>query len=115
MLTWIAVYAAVKFWFPLFTALGVLTKVFLAIRNGLNTAKAEISEWASTLLDNHMTHLQSAAEEGVSCMREMADTNRELVQTMRTMREDFQRSQQEGLRVQHEILTGLEVIKTQTR
>jgi hypothetical protein len=115
MFTWIAIYAALKFWLPLFTGLGVLVRCFIAVRNGLSTVKAEVGEWANTLLDNHMAHIQSAAEDAASCMREMADTNREVAQTMRAMREDFQRSQQEGLRVQHELLTGLEVVKTQTR
>lgn len=111
MFTWIAVYSLIKFWLPIITAVGLLGKLFFAIRKSLRGVKEDIGVWASTLLDNHMTHIQSAAERASDSLTEMVETNKTVAVAMSDMRHDFQASQTSQLAVQHDILIGLEVIK----
>jgi len=111
MFTWITIYTFIKFWLPIVTAIGIVGKLFLMIRKSLQNAKNDVSAWASTLLDNHMAHIQAAAERASESLTEMVETNKTVAVAMSGMRQDFQASQTSQLAVQHEILTGLEVIK----
>lgn len=110
-MTWLAVYAFIKFWGPIATAVGLLVKAYLSATKG-------ISSWANTLLDNHMQHIQDASErssqavvELASYHRDMLDSQRELVVAMCSMKEDLHDHTIEDLRVQTKILTGIEVLK----
>jgi hypothetical protein len=47
-------YEAVKFWLPLITIIGLIVKAY-------GSAKNNIGEWAHTLLNNHLSHLEAAA------------------------------------------------------
>ena len=98
-------------WLPVITALGLAAKGILMIRAAFKKAKQDVGNWANQLLDNHMTHIQSAAEQAAASLKSMSDTNREMVVAMKEMREDFQTHQVEEMRVQNAIMTGIEVIK----
>lgn len=97
-------YETIKFWFPLATAGGFLIKTFLAGKRG-------VSIWANQLLNNHMAHIQQAAEDASASLSTMAESNKEMVGTMKEMRTDFQQGYTENARVQTAILTNLEVLK----
>lgn len=126
---WPAIYATIKYWGPLLTFGGLFVKGFFSIKKGIST-------WADTLLDNHMAHIQLAAEKAAVAVTELAsyhkDTlesqkemvvelsgvrkdlanNGELVlETMKDMRQDFMHSQATNIQVQGAILTGIEVLK----
>lgn len=58
MVTGIEVYAALKFWLPLATAFTLVYKAY-------TSAKKNIGEWAHTLLNNHLAHVQDATEQTV--------------------------------------------------
>lgn len=45
------VYESIRFWLPLTAAVGLYFKL-----------KKGVSEWASSLLDNHLTHIQDATQ-----------------------------------------------------
>lgn len=98
-------YAALVYILPIGTFLGFVVKAYL-------TAKQTISEWANTLLDNHMSHIQNAAEKASNSLAEMSETNKEICATMKEMRNDFQQNQREMVDVQHDILTGIEILKS---
>lgn len=100
-------YETIKFWLPLATAGGFLIKAFLAGKRGVST-------WASQLLDNHMAHIQQAAEDASASLSAMTESNRQIAETMKEMRGDFQQSYTENARVQTAILTNLEVLKDRT-
>jgi hypothetical protein len=110
-MTWLLVYAFIKFWLPIVSAAGLLFKLFLVCRKAVTNAKNDISAWANTLLDNHMTHIQIAAEDASASLLQIAETNRTFSNTMLEMRNDFQETQKENLRVQTAIMTGIEVLK----
>jgi cell division protein ZapA (FtsZ GTPase activity inhibitor) len=101
-----------SFWLPIASAAALIIKTWLGIRKWYRQTKSDISEWTNTLLDNHMAHIQTAAEEASVSLREMSETNKELSTTMREMRSDFQEAQTENIRVQNAILTGIEVLKS---
>lgn len=107
----LALYAFIKFWLPLATATGFCVKGFFYIRSVVKNTQEGISTWANSLLDNHMTHIQVAAEEATECLKVMSATNQQLATIMQTMREDFQQAQTENIRTQSAILTGIEVLR----
>jgi len=107
----LSIYALITFWLPIITAVSLSIKAFLAIRKMFRSTKTAISEWANALLDNHMTHIQAAVEDASKSIGQMAESNRELVTTMKEMRTDFQQSYRENDRKQTVILTSLEVLK----
>lgn len=123
------VYILVKFWGPILTMGGFIVKGFFIVKKG-------ISSWANTLLDNHMAHIQASAEKAADAVTELAsyhkstlDSQKEMViemigvrqdlaingeqvlETMKSMRDDFLHSQATNIQVQGAILTGIEVIK----
>lgn len=98
------VYELIKFWLPILGAAAMLYR-------GARAARTGISAWANQLLDNHMAHIQKAAEDGALSLHEMSTSNIELVGEMRGMRTDFQRSYDENARNTQAILTGVEVLK----
>jgi hypothetical protein len=100
-----------SFWLPIASATALIIKTVLGIRKWFRETKAGVEQWADTLLNNHMVHVEAAAVEASAYLREMSETNKELSTTMREMRQDFQESQVENNRVQNAILTGIEVLK----
>lgn len=110
-MTWLAVYAFIKYWLPMTTAAGLLFKLYFIIRNAVRRTMDDIGIWANTLLDNHLTHIQASAEQASASLKELSETNREVASSMKSMREDFQETQVENLRVQSNILTGIEVLR----
>lgn len=53
------VYTGLKYWLPLISAFGLVMK-------GWKSAKAEISKSMDTLLNNHLSHIQTATETTVT-------------------------------------------------
>ena len=86
-------------------------KLSLLTRKAYIGAKNSISAWTNQLLDNHMTHIQKAAEDAAASIRDVAQSNREVALTMKEMRADFQANNTEIRQAQTDILTGIEVIK----
>ncbi|HEX3739440.1 MAG TPA: hypothetical protein VHV29_06910 [Terriglobales bacterium] len=110
-MTLLAIYAFIKFWLPLATATSLCVKGFFYTRSVVRNAQDGISIWTNTLLDNHMAHIQKAAEDASDSLKSIAEANHDFAVAMREMREDFQESQAENIRVQGAILTGIEVLK----
>ena len=50
-----SLYGEIKFWLPMVTAFGIIVKAYL---NG----KKGVSEWASSLLDNHLHSIETATK-----------------------------------------------------
>lgn len=128
-MTGLEIYALIKFWGPLLTFGSIVVKGFFVAKKG-------ISSWANTLLDNHMAHIQASAEKAADAVTELASYHRntlesqkemvsemvgvrqdlarngdQVLETMKSMREDALHSQAANIQVQGAILTGIEVIK----
>src|SRR5208337_4603867 len=113
-MTWQSFYEALKFWLPVVTVVGLIIRGYLS-------AKKAASAWANTMLDNHMAHIQDASEKASTAVielagyhKEMLDQQREMVTNLTLMQRDFHEQTEEDSRVQSDILTGIEVIKSQT-
>ena len=104
-------YELIKFWLPLITAGGIGLRLIFAIRKLYISTKDSIVSWANVLLENHMTHIQAAAENASISLAMMTETNKELASTIKLLRDDFVGTQHENLRIQSAILTGIEVLK----
>ncbi len=48
-------YSEIKFWLPLLTGFGMVVKAYLSGKKG-------VSEWASSLLDNHLHSIETATK-----------------------------------------------------
>lgn len=110
-MVWPLIYAFIKYWLPIISVLGLFVKLALSTRKAIRAAKDDISSWANVLLDNHMTHIQDAVESASKSLTSISETNKELVASMKSIREDSLHSQTELMRVQNTILTGIEVLK----
>jgi hypothetical protein len=49
------IYDQLKFWLPIVTALGIVIKGYLTVKNN-------VSSWADQLLHNHMHHIEEAVK-----------------------------------------------------
>lgn len=105
------VYTFIKFWLPMVTFLGLLAK-------GGQIAGERISAWANTFLDNHMLHIQESAEKAAVAVTELTkyhehntDLQKEMVDQLTGLRADFAEHGKEMLQTQHQIITGIEVLK----
>jgi len=105
------VYAFIKFWLPLITFLGLLVK-------GAQMAGSRMSTIASAFLDNHMAHIQEAAESASTAVVELAGYHKEMLQSqgkivtaIESMSRDFHEHVTEDRQAQAAILTGIEVLK----
>jgi hypothetical protein len=110
-----SLYGEIKFWLPMVTAFGIIVKAYL---NG----KKGVSEWASSLLDNHLHSIETATKSTESetrrtntllteaATREMATAGKvDMVQgTLNTHHE-------RQLEVWKEVAQALTVLKERTR
>lgn len=110
-MTWLAIYAIIKFWLPIVTVLTLLVKAF-------NTIVGRVSEWANKLFDNHMNHIQDSVEKAavavvqlVECQKGYLDTQTKIVSEISTMRSDFAASSKELMQGHHQMMMGIEVLK----
>ena len=110
----LALYEQLKFWLPVVTFFTLLVKGYISMKKAAQS-------WANTMPDNHMAHIQASSERASTAVtelagyhKEMLDQQRELVNNMTLMQRDFHEHVAGDLRVQSAILTGIEVIKSQT-
>ncbi len=61
-MTGLEIYAVIKFWGPILTLSGVVIRIGASIRRSYLNTKKEVQTWASTLLDNHATHVQASLQ-----------------------------------------------------
>ena len=111
---WVAVYVALKYWVPVTTVISLGVKAYFV-------TKKAATKWADTMLDNHMAHIEASSERAAAAVtelagyhKEMLDQQREMVSNIALVQRDFHEHVREDERVQSAILTGIEVIKTQT-
>lgn len=109
-MTPIQIYDQIRYWLPVS---GILSIVW-AIKRG-------IKKWADTMLENHMSHIQTSTEQAAAAVTELAGYHRdmlgqqkEIVTSMALIQRDFHEHIREDERVQRDILTGIEVIKSRT-
>jgi len=107
-------YEQLKFWLPVTTVITLIIKAWLSAKKATQT-------WANTMLDNHMAHIQESSEQASKAVielagyhKEMLVQQRELVSNMTLMQRDFHDHVLEDARVQTQIASALEVIKSQT-
>lgn len=110
-MTWLVVYAFIKYWLPMITALGLVLKLFFIVRKAIKQTMEDIGLWANTLLDNHLTHIQEYAENASTSLKDLSETNREVALSMQAMRKDLKEVQIENIKVHGDILTGIEVLR----
>lgn len=70
MITWLAIYALVKFWLPVITAFGLVIK-------GFHLASVGVSNWADRLLNNHLSHIEDSNERAATAISELASYHKE--------------------------------------
>jgi hypothetical protein len=106
------IYEQLKFWLPVSTFLALVYKAYTKAKDG-------VSMWAETLLDNHMAHIQGASERAsdavvslASYHKDMLESQKDLVKTLSSVKEDFHEYSRENARTQAAIATGIEVIKS---
>jgi hypothetical protein len=80
--TQIEAYEFVKYWFPLIT-------ISLMIRKGWKSFKESIDAWADKMLNNHLTHIQSATETTVQLLREMKEDRKATAVKVEAVRIDL--------------------------
>jgi len=80
--------------------------------------KKSVGNWANTLLDNHMSHIQVASEQSSKAITELAGYHREMLGTqekmitsMERMSEDFREHTRDDERTQGSILLSLRAIE----
>lgn len=98
------VYSFIKFWLPLVTFLGLMVK-------GAQLVGRRLSMIANTFLDNHMAHIQSAAETASVAVTELAGYHKEMLQaqgrivnSIEIMSQDFHEHTLDDARVQTALL-----------
>lgn len=110
-MTWLMIYGIIKFWLPIITLLGLIIK-------GFRIASQRVSDWANTLLDNHMKHIQDAAEKAAGAVVELSayhrnniDLQKNLVAEFSTMSHSLNTFCRDFTVMQQQVLTGIEVLK----
>lgn len=76
-MTAIALYAALKFWLPMVTA-------FILICKGYTSGVNKLTTWADKLLNNHLSHIQTATEATAATMLTHAAKSALLLEEIRT-------------------------------
>jgi len=110
-MTWMALYVLLKFWLPAITAAGLILKAIMATRRFFLNIKIDIGNWANTLLENHMTHIQESIDDASKSVQELSGSMKIFATEMTEMRRDFQDHTRHDDRIQNQILTDLEVLK----
>lgn len=103
-MTWLIFYALIKYWIPILTALGILWRGITGIKRG-------VKDFADTLLDNHLQHIQIAVEKSSEAVISLCETQKDSSVSIVRISEDLRDHQKEDIRVQTAILTGIEFIK----
>jgi len=110
-MTWPEIYNQLKYWIPLTT---VCTMIYRAYRQ----ASKSITDWADKLMSNHLTHIQAATERSAVLLEEVRDNQavqlEKAIYTAESVQKvavDLEHHEQEDGKVQHDILTALEVLK----
>ena len=111
MLNGLAIYALIKFWVPIATGFGLVIKAYFAVKHGVQGWKTDITSWADALLNNHLNHIQAATETTANLLVEMRDANHQSAMAVARVATDLRDHQEASMVVQHQILTGLEVLK----
>lgn len=88
---WIVLFGYLKLWVPSFGGLYLAFKLYTSVSHG-------VSEWANTLLDNHMKHIQDASERIANSMDLMATDHRESLELQRDLVHEI-REQRNDIRV----------------
>jgi hypothetical protein len=89
-MTAIAFYAALKFWLPMVTAFVLVIKAYRTLSSGVTT-------WADKLLNNHLSHIQTATEATATLLAQS--------------HKDQQEYQKKDAETQQSIITSLEILK----
>jgi len=92
-MTWPTFYEALKYWLPIVT---VLT---LAYKGSVATGKG-VKKWADALLDNHLTHIQTATEGVAKSMVELVESQKASTTAMTRLAE-----------AQNQLVLGIEILK----
>lgn len=99
-----AIYEIIKFWLPLISGFGLVIKAYKSASSG-------ITQWADSLLNNHLSHIQDATEKSASLLQEVRDDHRAAQVEVAGVRSDLKAHEAQALAVQQQILTGIEVLK----
>lgn len=91
---------ALKFWMPLLTGITLVVRLGFAV-------KRQIAMYAHQLLNNHLSHIQKSAEESATQLTNVANTNEQILVTMRDMSDTLKKSTE----IQMKVLTGVEILK----
>ena len=111
-------YAAFKFWLPLLTA-------FTFIYKGWKSATRGVTDWADSLLNNHLSHIQRYTEEtaiavkqyaaaSLALLEEIRDDGKAAANAVAQVRSDLKGHQDDDMDIQGKILLGIEVLKDRT-
>ena len=115
------IYDAVKFWLPIVTGTGIIIKAYL-------TAKKNASEWLERIMNRQLGHLEVSTEHAAKAVVELAGFHKDMLESqkemvrsqgdvlgvIKDMHADFQHHVSEDVRVQSQILTGIEILKAKS-
>ncbi len=118
-MTALAFYAALKYWLPLLTA---FTFIFKAYKSAEKKISVGFTQWANKLLDNHLSHIQTATEDTAAAMRAFSTTAVSLLEEIRNegkasshviaqVQADLKAAQDKGDDRFHTIATDIAIIK----
>lgn len=99
-----AIYEIVKFWLPIATAFGLVIR-------GWKSAKGGVTQWADLLLNNHLSHIQTATEASASLLKEVRDNGVSAAAAVAQISQDLRLHEDSTLKVQRDILVGIEILK----
>jgi hypothetical protein len=97
-------YSFLVYIIPIATALGWVARTYFKAKRGL-------IRWSSTLMNNHAAHLQASADQMNDSLKDISKTNQDMSETLRGIQNDHKEFQREVISTQHEIVTGIEVLR----
>ena len=97
-------YEIVRFWLPLVSGFAIVVKAYMS-------AKKSVGEWASKLLDNHLSHIQASTEQTTV---ETKQTNKLLVEQAKHFESMLEHNKRET-QVWQGVVNTLAVLKDRGR
>lgn len=108
---WVAIYAFIKFWLPLISAIGIVVKLY-------NSATARFYKWADSMVDSHTRLIAAsvdkvgiAVSEMIACHRDTLERQLDIDHDIGQIKEIIHDHKQEVVNSHALILSGIEILK----
>jgi len=119
--TW-ALYELIKYWMPWIGGGWLVLKAGYWIKDQIDTVQQGVTEWGHKLLNNHLSHIETATARTVTLLEEVRDNQlslsareEEVAKHVKQVVEDLKLHEKEDQDLQGKILTGIDILKDRTK